>query len=102
MHHLPPLVGQDHQHAQKLIRHCGHRKAIQSTRDLNGVFQAGCPVGDGGLRGRSPDFSTVNVATVTPSVCNSLTMRGEPQVGWDRHMSRISSRTSWAKAGRPG
>jgi hypothetical protein len=43
MHHLPPLVGQDHQHEQELLHHGGHRKAIQSIHVLDVVCQAGLP-----------------------------------------------------------
>ena len=47
-------------------------------------------------------FSTVDSATLMPSLRSSPTIRGEPHVGLDCHMSRMRSRTSVAIAGRPG
>jgi hypothetical protein len=59
-------------------------------------------VGEGGFRGRTRYFSTVHLATSMPHLRRSPTIRGEPHIGFARHMSRISSRTSLAMAGRPG
>jgi hypothetical protein len=46
--------------------------------------------------------ATVDLATLIPSWWSSPTMRGEPHVGLDRHISWMSSRTSLEIAGRPG
>ena len=55
-----------------------------------------------GFRGRTRYVSTVDLATSMPSLCSSPTIRGEPQVGFACHIAWMSSRTSWATAGRPG
>ena len=59
-------------------------------------------VGDGGFRIRGRYFSTIDLATVMPSLRSSPTMRGEPHVGLLRHMSRMRSMTSLEMVGRPG
>ena len=59
-------------------------------------------VGDSGLGGRIRYFSTVDLVTSMPTFRSSPTIRGDPHVGFARHMSRINLRTSLAIAGRPG
>ena len=70
------------------------------TDDLGNGFAF--HVGDGGFVGRTRYFSTVDFATLMPSFRRSPTMRGELHVGFGRHISRISARTSCRIAGRPG
>src|SRR5579862_3767979 len=48
-------------------------------------------VGDGGLDGRTRYVSTVDLATVMPSLPRSPRMRGEPHVGFAADIVRISS-----------
>src|SRR5215831_18189183 len=54
-------------------------------------------VGEGGLRTRGRYFSTVDLATVMPSLRSSPTMRGDPHRGLERHISWMRSQTSWEK-----
>ena len=58
-------------------------------------------MGDGGLRGRTLYFSTVDLATSMSSLRSSLRMRRDPQKGLARDTLRIRSRISWAMAGQP-
>ena len=59
-------------------------------------------VGEGGFRRRIMYFMTVDLATVTPSLASSPTIRGDPQVGFALDIRRMRSRASFATRGRPG
>ncbi len=59
-------------------------------------------VGEGGLRGRTLYFSTVDLATSMPSLRSSLWMRGDPQEELARDILRMRSRISSAMDDRPG
>jgi hypothetical protein len=79
-----------------------HGEEITGDDVFDMVGQKARHVGDGGLRTRGRYFSTVDLATVIPSLRSSPMMRGEPQVGLLHHMSRIKSRTSLEVGGRLG
>src|SRR5687767_10707102 len=88
----------------KSTRHwtVGTVKKSHATLSLTWLAKKARHVDDGGFRTRGRYFSTVDLATVMPSLRSSPTMRGEPQVGLLHHMSRIKSRTSLEMGGRPG
>ena len=77
-------------------------KKSSDTSSLTWLARNARHVGDGGLRGRTLYFSTVDLATSMPSFRSSLRMRGDPQAGLDSDIFRMRSRTSLAMAGRPG
>ena len=58
-------------------------------------------VWEGGLSRRGLYLKTVESLTSMPILASSARMRGLPQVGFELHMSRISSRTSRSILGRP-
>lgn len=59
----------------------GTTKKSRATRSCTWFFKKVFQVGDGGFRGRTRYFSTVDFATSIPSFRSSPTIRGEPQVG---------------------
>jgi hypothetical protein len=87
----------------KSTRHwtVGTVKKSQATMSLTWSAKRACHVGDGGFQTRGRYFSTVDFDTVMPSVRSSPTMRGEPHVGFVRHISWSKSRTSLAIGKRP-
>ena len=58
--------------------------------------------GEDGLLDVGLYCSTVDFATSIPSIFNSETIRGEPQVGLACHIRLMSFRNSGAIFGRPG
>src|SRR2546430_5707024 len=80
----------------------GTVKKSHATISATWLFKKAFHVGDGGLRTRGRYFSTVDLATLMPSLRSSPTMRGDPHIGFERHMSRMRLRTSLDMAGRPG
>jgi hypothetical protein len=83
----------------------GHRRDDEESRDTRSclwlcrnVFH----IGVGGFPSGIRYCSTVDLATSMPRLRSAPPLRGDPHVGFARHIFRISSRTSLAMAGRPG
>jgi hypothetical protein len=96
------MVGQDDKDKEHFACHRWHDQEIQATKSWTWLLRKVFHVGEGGLHSRTRYFSTVDWATSMPSLRSSPTIRGEPQVGFACHIAWMSSRTSWATAGRPG
>ena len=60
----------------------GTVKKSHATMSVTWLLRKAFHVGDGGLRTRGRYFSTVDLATVMPSLRSSPTMRGDPH-SWD-------------------
>src|SRR5688572_2167864 len=88
----------------KSTRKCtvGTVKKSQATMSVRWLFRKDRHVGDDGILSRGRYASTVDLATSMPILWSSPTMRGEPHVGLQRHISWMSSRTALATVGRPG
>src|SRR5919108_37034 len=69
----------------------GTVKKSHATRSWTWLVRNAFHVGEDGLRTFGRYFSTVDFATSMPSFRSSPTMRGEPQVGFDCHISWMSS-----------
>src|SRR5882724_290579 len=80
----------------------GTTKKSRAIKSLTWFCRKVLHVGDGGLGGRRRYFSTVDLVTLIPTFRSSPTIQGEPHVGLACHIAWMSSRTSWATAGRPG
>ena len=68
----------------------GTTKKSRATTSLTWLCRKAFHVGEGGLRGRTRYFSTVDLATSMPSFRSSPTIRGEPHVGFACHIAWMS------------
>ncbi len=98
----PALMSQQDEHEEHPALDGRHGEKTQATRSLTWLLKKAFHVGDGGLRTVRRYFSTVDLAMMMPSLRSSPTMRGEPHVRLERHISWMSSRTSFEMVGRPG
>ena len=76
-------------------------KKSHNTRSFTWLCRHAFYVGEDGLRFFGRYFSTVDLATLMPILRSSPTIRGEPQLGFERHISWMSSRTSLVMASPP-
>jgi hypothetical protein len=97
-----PFMGQDEQDEEHFVGPVGTTKKSRDTNSCIWFFKKVFHGGDDGLRSRTRHVSTVDLAVSMPSLRSSPMIWGEPHVGFACYMSRISMRTSWAIAGRPG
>jgi hypothetical protein len=77
-------------------------KKSHDTRSWTWFVRNAFQLGEDGLRPFGRYFFTVDLATSMPILWSSPTIRGEPQLGLEFHISRMSSRTSLEMVGRPG
>ena len=80
----------------------GTVKKSRATSSVRWFLKKARQAGDGGRRGWTRYFSTVDFATAIPSFRISPRIRGDPHRRLAAEMSRISSRSALGIAGRPG
>src|SRR5882757_9124964 len=102
MHDPPSVVSQHQEYVQDLKPKRRHGKEVDRNHGLDVVLKERPP----GLRRWLPVaydvLATLVSPTSMPSLSNSPWMRGAPQSGFSRLILRISWRTSFDTAGRPG
>ena len=79
----------------------GTTKKSIDTSSLTWLFRNAFHVGDGDLLERTRYFSTVDLATLMPSLRNPPTIRGEPQPTLAADISRINALISFDPGGLP-
>jgi hypothetical protein len=79
-----------------------HDGVVEALMSLTWFSRNARHVGECGWRRAGMSFSTVDFATVMPSLRSSTRIRGDPHVGFASHIRRIRSRTSSSTRVRPG
>jgi hypothetical protein len=102
MHDAAALMRQYDEHKESLACEVGTVKPSQATRSWIWLCRNAFHGGEDGLWTWGRYCSTVDVATSMPRFRRSPTRRGEPQGGFDCHISWLSWRASYPMVGRPG